>query len=486
LLLKAGRIMIGVTAFGGYIPRLRLSRKAVVEANAWANAALAALGRGERSMCNWDEDSLTMGVEAARDCLTGFPRAAVKALYFASTTFPFADRPSSGIAAEALNLEVALDTLDLAASQRAGTSGLIAAFKAAGAGPLLFIAAEKRRARAASAQELLWGDGAAALLLGGEDPVAEYLGSYSEAVDFVDHYRGQYREFDYQWEERWIRDEGYAKIVPPVLDGLFHKTGVEPAEVAHFAFPCTYARLPQAIAKKTGIPEGSVRDNLQAVCGETGAAHPLVMLVDALQDAKPGELILLAAFGQGCDALLFRATASLPRLPARGGVRGPLARRKLETNYNKYLAFNDLMTIERGMRAEVDKQTALSTLYRKKDMLLGLVGGRCERCGTVQFPKTNVCVNPNCNALHSQADHPFADIPAKVMSYTADRLTYTPDPPAHYGMVQFEGGGRIMMDFSDVDEGSLEVGTPMRMAFRVKEYDPQRGFTKYFWKAVPA
>ncbi len=478
--------MIGITAFGGYIPRLRLSRKAIVDANAWANAGLRAYGRDERSMCNWDEDSLTMAVEAARDCLTGVPRDAVKALYFASTTFPFEDRQNSGVAAEALNLKDELETLDLAASQRAATSGLIAALKAAGSGPLLFVAADKRRARAGSTQELLWGDGAAALLLGSENPVAEFLGSYSEAVDFVDHYRGQYREFDYQWEERWIRDEGYAKIVPPVLDGLFRKTGVQPADVAHFVFPCTYARLPQSIARKAGLREEGVRGNMHAVCGETGAAHPLVMLVDCLEAAKPGDLILVAGFGQGCDALLFRAGDALPKLAPRSGIKGSLERRKAETNYSKFLAFNDLTAIERGMRAEADKQTALSTLYRKKDMLLGLVGGRCERCDTVQFPKSNVCVNPNCNAIHSQVDHPFADTPARIRSYTADRLTYTPDPPAHYGMVEFEGGGRLMSDFSDVDEGRVEVGMPMRMAFRIKEYDPQRGFTKYFWKAVPA
>lgn len=478
--------MIGITAFGGYIPRLRLSRKAIVDANAWANAALRAYGRDERAIANWDEDSLTMGVEAARDGLKGVPRERVRALYFASTTFPFADRLNSGVAAEALNLKDELDTLDIAASQRAATSGLIAAFKAAAAGPLLFIAADKRRAKAGGAQELLWGDGAAALLLGSEDPVAEFLGSYSEAVDFVDHYRGQTSAFDYQWEERWIRDEGYTKIVPPVLEGLLRKTGVTPAEIAHFVFPCTYRRLPQAIAKKAGLREESVRDNLGAVCGETGAAHPLVMLVDTLEEAKPGELILLAGFGQGCDALLFRATEALPRLAPRNGIKGALRRRKSETNYQKFLAFNDLVEIERGMRAEVDKQTALSALYRKKDMLLGFVGGRCEQCDTVQFPKSNVCVNPNCNAIHSQVDHPFADIPAKIRSYTADRLTYTPDPPAYYGMVEFEGGGRLMADFSDVDEGQVEVGMPMRMAFRIKEYDPQRGFTKYFWKAVPA
>lgn len=478
--------MIGITAFGGYVPRLRLSRKSIVEANAWANPALKAQGKNERSMCNWDEDSLTMAVEAARDCLVGVAKEEVKTLYFASTTFPFQDRLNSGVAAEALNMKDELATLDIAASQRAGTSGLIAAFKAAAAGSVLFVAADKRRARASSAQELLWGDGAAALLLGTESPVAELLGSHSEATDFVDHYRGQHSEFDYVWEDRWIRDEGYAKIVPPVLAAVLKKTGVNPADVAHFVFPCTYARLPQAIAKKAGIPEEAVRDNLQAVCGETGAAHALVMLVATLQVAKPGELILVASFGQGCDALLFRTTEALPRLSARNGIKGALARRKPEENYSKFLAFNDLTTVERGMRAEADKQTALSTLYRKKDMLLGLVGGRCEQCGTVQFPKTNVCVNPNCNAMHSQIDHAFADVSARVMSYTADRLTYTPDPPAHYGMVQFDGGGRLMIDFSDVDVGEVDVNMPMRMAFRIKEFDAQRGFTKYFWKAVPA
>jgi uncharacterized OB-fold protein len=53
-------------------------------------------------------------------------------------------------------------------------------------------------------------------------------------------------------------------------------------------------------------------------------------------------------------------------------------------------------------------------------------------------------------------------------------------------MVQFNEGGRIMLDFTDVlpDKG-LEVGMPMRMAFRVKDYDHKRGFRRYYWKAMP-
>ena len=59
------------------------------------------------------------------------------------------------------------------------------------------------------------------------------------------------------------------------------------------------------------------------------------------------------------------------------------------------------------------------------------------------------------------------------------------NPPAIYGMVQFEPGGRMMMDFTDCDLDDVEVGVPVKLSFRKKYYDEQRGFTGYFWKAVP-
>jgi hydroxymethylglutaryl-CoA synthase len=480
--------MVGITSFGGYIPRLRLSRKAIVDANSWQNSALKAFAKAERAICNWDEDSLTMAVEAGRDCLGGQDRGGVRAVYFASTTFPFDDRLNAGIAAEALNLGSDISTLDVSASQRAGTSGLIAALKTvqAGGGPLLYLASDKRRTKAASQQELLYGDGAVALLLGDKDPIAKFVASHSEAIDFVDHYRGHGADFDYAWEERWIRDEGYAKIVPPALSALLEKAKLKPGEITHFCLPVTLRGVAASIAKKLGVAETAVRDNLDGQCGDTGTSHPLVMLVHALQDAKPGDKILIASFGQGCDAMVFEATAALPKLERRSGIKGALARRKPETNYNKYLSFNNLVTTEKGLRSEVDRWTALSTLYRKRGLLTGLIGGKCTKCGTVQIPKSNICVNPNCNAVYSQEDHPFADIPGRVNSYTADLLTFSPDPPAHYGMVQFAEGGRMMVDFTDVDQGAIQVGMPMRMVFRIKEHDAQRNFTKYFWKAAPA
>jgi uncharacterized OB-fold protein len=128
----------------------------------------------------------------------------------------------------------------------------------------------------------------------------------------------------------------------------------------------------------------------------------------------------------------------------------------------------------------------MTVLYRNRDMVQGLVGGKCRNCGTVQYPSQRYCVNPQCNALDSQDEYAFAERAGKVLSYTADALTYSPDPPTYFGMVQFDGGGRMLMDFSEIEADKIEVGMAVRMAFRIKDADVVRGFVRYFWKAIPA
>ncbi len=476
----------GILAYGGYIPLRRLSRAAIAQANGWFNSALKSRAKGERAMANWDEDSVTMAVAAARDCLGERDRDDISALHFASTSFPFLDRLNAGIVAGALNLKSETAAHDHAATQRAGTSALALALEAADSGPQLVIAADKRQTKAAGTLEMDVGDGAAALLVGSGDVIAELVGKATRTIDFVDHYRADGFAYDYPWEERWIRDEGYQKIVAETLAALLQDANIKATDVSAFCMPCTLPRVVASLAKKAGMRDDAVQDNMNATCGETGAAHPLLMLARALESAKTGNLILVAGFGQGSDVLAFRATERIANFKPKLGVKGHLARRREEKNYQRFLSFNELVTMERGMRSEVDKATALSALYRKRDMLTGFIGGRCSVCGTVQFPKSNICVNPNCNAAHTQEDQPFADLNGKIMSYTADELTYTPDPPACYGMIQFEVGGRIMMDFTDIEPRDLEVGRDMDMVFRVKDRDPQRGFVRYFWKAAPA
>jgi len=480
---------VGILAYGGYLPKGRLQRSEIAKAHTWFNPGLRGLAKGERAMANWDEDSVTMAVEAARDCLIGLDRGAISAVYMASTSFPFQDRQNAGIVADALRLNQNILTLDLASSQRAGSSSLSVALQTAAGGgdPILVAAAEKRPTKAASPLEMTTGDGAAALVVGSGEVVAKFLGGDTQAVDFVDHFRGEDEPFDYTWEERWVRDEGYNKIVPAAIEAVLAQTGVAAAEISTFCFPVAARRVAGGIAKLVGISDDAVADNMQANCGETGTAHSLVMLVHALEQAKPGDKILVASFGQGCDALLFEVTDAIGSLAKRRGITDHLARRYEETNYNKHLSFNELINMERGIRAEVDKNTGLSTHYRNKSMAQGFVGGICTTCGTKQFPKSNVCVNPNCNAIDTQEDEPFADKTATLNSFTADQLTYSPNPPNYFGMVQFEEGGRLMSDFTDIyPDSDLKVGQPMRMMFRVKDYDPKRGFRRYFWKATPA
>lgn len=485
--------MVGITAYGAYIPRLRLQRKAVTQANAWFAPGLAGAGKGERAMANWDEDAVTMAMEAGRDCLPASDplteRAHVDAVYFASTSMPFSDRQNAGIVAQALSLPSAVSSLDVTSSQRAGTSALLAGLDAVKAGRArapLVVAGERRKARAASAQELALGDAGAALALGAEKVIAKFLGSHSVTLDFVDHFRGEGEDYDYGWEERWIRDEGYSKIVPAAIKTLFEKTGTAGSDIAHFILPCPFARMDQQLARQAGIDPARVRDNLAANVGDSGAAHALLMLAHTLEKATPGEKILVAQFGQGCDTLLFEVTGDIAGLPARAGASGSLARRKEETNYLKYLAFNGLVELEKGMRAEVDRKTALTVLYRKNDMLMGLVGGKCRVCGTGQFPRSRICVNPNCKAVDSQDPYSFAEQAGTILSWSADFLTYSMAPPNHYGMITFADGGRFMADITDVEQGQIDSGTKVRMAFRVKEFDEKRGFKRYFWKAVPA
>ena len=480
--------MVGIVSYGGYIPRLRLNRMSAYQNMGWFAPAIVMVAQGERSFCNHDEDSVTMAVAASRDCLIGQNAADVDGMYLAGTTMPFADRSNAGIVKTALNLSDNIVAQDFSSCLKAGTSSLITALSAVKSGDfkrVLVTAADKRETRTASFYELWFGDGAASLLVGDTDLVAEFGGSYSVSYDFVDHYRGTGKNFDYMWEERWVRDVGYSTIIPEAIGGLLNKLSITMDDVDTLVFPCFFKAEHKKIAKKLGATPEKVIDNMHEVCGETGAAHPMVMLVSALEKAEPGQRILVAGFGQGCDALYFTVTDKIKDMAARKGIEGSLSNKSIVDNHSKFLKFRDLIQTETGIRAEAPTQTAMTTLYRNRKMLLGLVGGKCTECGTPQFPKQDICVNPKCVAHQTQEDYPFADIPAKVKTFTGDLLAVSVDPPAVYGMVQFEGGGRFMADITDCTMDDVYVGQPVTMSFRRRYVDKGRGFSGYFWKAVP-
>lgn len=480
--------MIGITSYGAYIPRLRLNRMSIFRNMGWYSPAIIAVAQGERSMCNWDEDSLTMAVAAARDCLIGKDKGRVDACFLSSTTLPFSDRQNAGILATALNLKEDIMTSDFASSQKAGATALSTAIemiKGGGKKNILVVASDNREAKPGSFHEMWFGDGAAAVMLGAEDVIAEFRGGYSLSYDFVDHYRGSQAKFDYNWEERWVREEGYSKIIPEAINGLFRKLDISMDQVDKLVYPCYFKTVHREIAKRLGAGQDKLVGNMHELCGETGAAHPLLMLASVLEESSSGDRILVAGFGQGCDVLYFEVTENIKNIAARNGVKGYLQKKKTIDNYLKFLSFRDEMVKEIGMRGEASPQTAMTVLWRKRKMILGLVGGKCRDCGTPQFPKMDICVKPGCNHFHSQDEYEFADIPAFVKTFTGDMLGFSVDPPAIYGMIQFKGGGRFVADFTDCELQDVKVGIPVRMSFRRRFKDNLRGFTLYFWKAVP-
>ena len=475
---------LGIVDAAAYVPSMRLDRGAIFAANSWANPALRGLARGSRSICNWDEDSLTMGVEAARRCLAGRSPDDVRRLYFASTTPPFADRQSATVIGEALNLSGQLAAVDLGNSRNAGMQALCEALR--GDGQAIVVAADARRAKPASVQELQYGHGSAALLLGREGVIADVVAEYRLTQDFVDQFRGSGEDFDYRWEERWIRDRGLREIVPGLVQGVLKKAGTSPGDLARLVLPAAPPRMTAAMAKALGLPPEAVQDGRLGDVGVTGAPHPLLLMVDALAESRPGDLVLVIGFAQGGIALLLKTTGNLPQWQQRNAHRLALSPPRPESAYTKYLNFSGLLPMDFGMRAEADAKTQLSVFDRHRAELTGFAGGRCPVCNTVQFPRSERCVNPDCNAEGEQEVVLLADEPGTVTSFTQDWLAYTPHPPLQYGLASTESGARVLMEFTECPLKQMQVGLRLRFVFRIHAIDSHRGYRRYFWKGAPA
>ncbi|MBI5440811.1 MAG: OB-fold domain-containing protein [Deltaproteobacteria bacterium] len=480
--------MTGISSYGGYVPRYRLDRKLIFNAMGWMNAGNGALSRGEKAVANFDEDSITMAVAAGVDALAGMDRAAVSGVYFASTTMPYKERLNAGIIAGALALREDVRAADFTGGLKAGTSALLAALdgvQAKAVENVLVCASDCRLAKPAAPQELIFGDAAAALVVGDRDVIAEFKGSYSITADFVDHFRGANAKYDRQWEDRWIRDVGYERLIPQVVRGFLEKYGLKISDFAKVVYPCHYAPARKSINRMLGIAPEAEQANLLAEIGEAGTAQSLVMFVNALETAKPGDKLLLVSFGSGCDALAFEVTGAIEKQRDRNGIAGSLAKKAALDNYTKYLVWRDVLPAEGGLRSEEDLWTRFSALWRAQKFVSGLWGGKCRQCGTPQLPAQRVCVEPSCGALDQMEDLLFSDKVGYVATYTGDNLAPSYNPPAIYGAVNFEGGGKFYFDFTDCNLEELSTGMPVRMSFRRKYYDKLRDISGYFWKAVP-
>ena len=475
--------MVGIHRLSAYLPKLRLQRSAIHEAHRWLAPGLASQSTGERTLAFWDEDAVTMGVEAARRVLdqSNLSKDKIDKVIFASTTAPFSDRKNASIIHAALQLPGTCQAIDMGGAHRAGLEALHCALEESKTS--LVVAADRPVARAASVDEMVYSDGASAAVISSDDPILELIGSASTSVDFVDHYRQSNQRFGHKWEDRWVREEGYLKIMPPIVGRAIESAGISPDQIDYFIMPCPIANVGVAVAKACAIGVNAHCDYLYDVCGDIGTGHAALMMANAIEKASVGGIVLLAQFGQGASVLVFRVTAAIANASANN-VRKVINHGVKESNYSKLLIFNDLLPWERGMRSEADTKTALSVSHRYNSALMGLVGSRCRETGVVQFPPSAIGVDGSLPEKGTYDPYPLADKGGRVSSHTLDALAYSMHPPSCYGLVDINGGGRLMMDFTDVDAAEIREGYAVRFCFRIKDFDHQRGFRRYFWKAV--
>lgn len=479
--------MVGIVSYGVYIPRYRLKRKTIFSQMSWFSSATAGLAKGEKSVANYDEDSITMGVAASLNCLKGFGRSNIDGISFASVSMPYANRQNASIVATALDCPPEIRSMDFNGSLKSGTSALISAADAVKSGNIdniLVSAADNRCAKLGGNQEMILGDGAAAFLVGRDKVIAELLDSHTVSYDFPDLRRSASDLFDQGWEDRWIRDEGYMKIVPEAVLGIIKKNNWNIKDFKKIIISCYSKSILEAIGRKIGADKEQLQYNLFDHIGDTGSAHPLIMLAAALEEATPNDKILVASFGGGCDVMCFKVNEHIKTLQNRG-VKWYLENKEELASYTKYLAYKKLIPIEVGIRGGVVANTSISLVWRDRKEIYGLCGSKCKKCGTPQYPYQEICVNPECGAVEQMEYYRFSDRQAKVVSYTGDYLAFSWDPPAIYGFIDFDGGGRFFFDFTDCKLEDVRVGMPVEMSFRNKYSDKARAVEGYCWKAVP-
>lgn len=468
--------MNGITVAGTYLPQARIARSEIAKAHAWAISALKGKSKGQRSAAAWDEDAITMAVESSRGLLNSGVQ--IDQCVFASTSHPFVDRSSATIAAAALGLPNDVITTDAATSRRAATSALIQALRSNG--NTLLLSGEKRIARPGSWAEIVWGDAGAAVLVSDAAPQATCIGWQSRNEDSPDFYTAT-GFHPYQGEERWIKEQLVSGIAAPTIRAAIDKAGLKAADITWAVLPDPSPACEKTLAKELGLSATLLTQEIVANAGDLGSAHPIFGLALALERAKVGDTILIASFGNGCDALVFKveslaAKSSGTDAQLQGGSAG---------SYMPFINSRGLFDIDCGPRAERIDKTSFSVHARYQRDITSFTGGKITDDGAVQFPKSPVALDQAATTPAQYIDVCLAGERASVVSYTADYLTYTPQPPFCFGLVQFGNGARVAMEYVDVPSEGLDVGDELEMRFRIKHIDRERGYRHYFWKAAP-
>ena len=471
--------MAGITSIGAYLPIYRLNREEI--GKVWGGRG----GSGAKAVAGYDEDTVTMAVAAAIDCLNR-GGADTDGLLLATTSAPYREKMSAAMVATAVDFKEESQAADFTDSLRAGTAALKAAYDAVKAGSaksVMVVAADTRLGAAKGALEQTLGDGAAALMIGNDKVIAEIENSYSLFNDFTDIWRTDEDKFPRSAEGRFIDEVGYLPMMQSVIEGLLKKSKLKISDFASIVYYASDARQHAALAKRLKLDKAQVQDPLYADIGNTGTAAVFLMLAAALEKVKANDRILFVGYGDGADAFILRATDEIKKFQKTPVISHQIDG-KINITYGQYLTWRGLVPIEASTLPE-RSAISLQSRWRERKTIMALVGVRCKKCGTPQMNQlgqtVRVCVK--CQTKDQFEPYKFSDKKAKLFTYSVDQLMPTLNPPGVNGVVDFEGGGRLIVEFTDCDANKMKVDMPMEMTFR--KMFTSRGIHNYFWKAKP-
>jgi hydroxymethylglutaryl-CoA synthase len=463
----------GIVSYGAYLPYFRLDRKAIGESLG------ASTGAGTRSVASYDEDTTSMAVEAARAALRAAPAVRPGALYFATAAPAYLDKTNASAIHAALALDAQAPAFDMLGSVRSGAGALSAAIDASR--PTLAALADIRTGLPGGGDEREGGDGAVAFLLAdSRDPsvLAEPVARASATAEFLERWRLPGDAVSRQWEERF-GEHAYVPLGEAAVTDALKQAGVSAPAVKGWIVTGPHSRASRRVASAVGAAKGTVADDLGASIGNTGTAHAGLMLADALDRAKPDELIAVVSLADGCDVTMWRTTAAIAARRPAAPVAAQLAAGGRVT-YATFLTWRGFLPREPPRRPDPERPAAPPS-FRAESWKFAFTGSRCQACRAVHVPPQRVCVK--CHAVDRMAPERLADMPATIATFTVDRLAYSLSPPVVAAVIDFEGGGRFQCELTDVDPAAVKIGDRVEMTFR--RLFTAGGVHNYFWKARP-
>ncbi len=343
----------GIHGWGAYVPRYRLPMSEIARVWGWAPEQASGLGMKEKAVAGPDEDSVTMGYEAARNALrrASIEASRVGAVFFGTESKPYAVKPSATIIAEALGITPATMASDLEFACRAASEGLRALIGMVASGLIeygLVIGSDTAQANPGDVLEFTASSGAVAYVIGPrEGAVAYFEGSYTYVTDTPDFWRRAHQPYPLHGEG-FTGEPAYFHHIENAVKGLLAELGLKPSDFDYAVFHQPNGKFPLRIARRLGIPKEKVLPGLVTpVIGNTYNASALLGLARVLDVAKPGDRILVAPFGSGAgsDAYSIVVTDAIEERRSLAPLFDDYLSRRKEIDYATYAKFRGIFNV---------------------------------------------------------------------------------------------------------------------------------------------